>query len=503
MGKFIIKQENLIKGENSIPLFKEGNSKTPITSTKSCLVTIDFTSLIMMGYNGIKYDDVIRNQRSSSLEFIKRIDDNLWIHTTDLESVVEAGKEVKNPTDYKWAFNNYLKDFPFRSESDCEEGYIRMDCYRYREQVNYDQIYMDKDEFIHKIKENIEKICSLKEKKIMSTMSDDEIVEYSFRKIKDWSTINRLRLILNSTRYQQLYHYDIEASVGGCFSMEKSPDTNKKWRWLEVVSMMYTESLLVLCDRYSKICKDSARNNIYLLRSHIVNHGTWLTMDSGVMYSHRPAWSTINNYLVYIIHGLSDYINYEYNIQEVDFSHHTKPSNHYYDLIKDVENTISLVNKVTKIVSMDIINKELDYRIIYPDGKSNSYILDINIPGIKAKSINKSDIVPYEIKSYNDKDELSWMKEDPGYIISTHIDLRKNPLVVFNEDRKRFSIGRYELIIPKTRFREVFKMIKDLLNEKGSISLEDLDSYDIYIIKHCLIVFLADISRSRKASLSL
>lgn len=49
MGKFIIKQENLIKGENSIPLFKEENSKTPATSTKSCLVTIDFTSLIMMG----------------------------------------------------------------------------------------------------------------------------------------------------------------------------------------------------------------------------------------------------------------------------------------------------------------------------------------------------------------------------------------------------------------------------------------------------------------------
>lgn len=48
MGKFIIKQENLIKGENSIPLFKEENSKTPATSTKSCLVTIDFTSLIMM-----------------------------------------------------------------------------------------------------------------------------------------------------------------------------------------------------------------------------------------------------------------------------------------------------------------------------------------------------------------------------------------------------------------------------------------------------------------------
>ena len=474
MEKFIIKQEDCYEHENNIPVVfnksRFGDKSVPWVMEKN------YARLILAGYSGIEYSpeayEYERSQLSICLDhidtFIKFLDDLIWVYTLDIDSISTAHKTKK------WSGTNYYRNFPFKREFDEDYQRIIIDgkygfgysCTRRDFELDA-TYYMNKNEYVSRLKETIKKICSPEEIRKTIYMNDDELIVYADEKFYEWGTLYKFRYVVSSKRYKKIYE-SIKPSLVG---------NNKKHRWMETICAMYMWGTMLSASKlkgYSEEGKDLKR---YM---KIIDSDLCIFLGNKDTYysSQNTHVSRINNMVLYIIHSNAEYLNtadMNDNIlegeEDLDSSYVKGELMHsgyikYHKMKDEIKKAIRLLDRCIAVQQWDIIS-----------------IIDKILSEKFKNSLTKYNL----LKNYNAVYYRS-EKKDEYESVSDYVQIMKDPRVVLCDilDYKKPVTGRYSFIMHTDLIKDVLNKIKSCIQSTGHISLSDLSMYDIYLLEYCI-----------------
>lgn len=472
MGKFIIKKEDCYKHENNIPVVfnksRFGDKSVPWVMEKN------YARLILAGYNGIEYSpeayEYERSQLSICLDhidtFIKFLDDLIWVYTLDIDSISNIHKTKK------WSGTNYYRNFPFKREFDEDYQRIIIDgkygfgysCARRDFELDA-TYYMNKNEYVSRLKGTIKKICSPEEIRKTIDMNDDDLIVYADENFYEWSTLYKFKYVVSSKIYKKIYE-SIKPSLVG---------NNKKHRWMETICAMYIWGTMLSVSKlkgYSEEGKDLKR---YM---KIIDSDLCIFLgNKDTYYSSQNTYvSRLNSIVLYIIHSDSEYLNnadMNDNVlegeEDLDSSYVEDDMMHsgyikYHKMKDDIKKAISLLDRYAKHYDIiSIIDKILSEE--FKDSLAKYHLLK-----------NRSVV-------------FSRDREDEYIHSSDYVYISKDPRVVLYDvsDYNKSITGRYSFIVHTDLIKEILNKIKSCILDTGHIDISNLSMYDIYLLKYAII----------------
>ena len=471
MEKFIIKQEDCYEHENNIPVVfnksRFGDKSVPWVMEKN------YARLILAGYSGIEYSpeayEYERSQLSICLDhidtFIKFLDDLIWVYTLDIDSISTAHKTKK------WSGTNYYRNFPFKREFDEDYQRIIIDgkygfgysCTRRDFELDA-TYYMNKNEYVSRLKETIKKICSPEEIRKTIYMNDDELIVYADEKFYEWTTLYKFRYVVSSKRYKKIYESTKEGLI----------DSNKKHRWMETICAMYMWGTMLLVSKlkgYSEEGKDLKRYMKIIDSDPCIFLG-----NKDTYYSSQNTYvPMLNSMVLYIIHSNAEYLNYAdmnddilEGEEDLDSSYVKGNLMHsgyvkYNEMKDNIKMAIRLLDRCVQ--QWDVIS-----------------IIDTMLSEEFKNSLPKYSL----LKNYN---VVYRPEKEEGYeSVSDYVRIKKDPKVVLCDtlDHNNPIIRRCSFIVHTDLIKDVLNKIKSCIQSTGHISLSDLSMYDIYLLEYCI-----------------